>query len=78
MLPYPMILVNVHEAKSQLSALLLAVEKGEEVVIARNGAPVAQLVLYTEHKGLLGCAEGSVSYMSEDFDAPLDDFKDYV
>lgn len=77
MMPYPMILVNVHEAKTQLSALLLAVEKGEEVVIARNGAPVAQLVLYTERKKLLGCAKGSVLYMSKDFDAPLEDFNEY-
>ena len=36
--------VNVHEAKSQLSRLLAQVEAGEEVVIARNGKPVAQLV----------------------------------
>lgn len=73
-----MILVNVHEAKSQLSALLLAVEKGEEVVIARNGAPIAQLVLYSERKGLMNCAKGSVAYMSKDFDEPLDDFKEYA
>jgi prevent-host-death family protein len=37
-------IVNVHEAKSTLSALLAAVERGEEVVIARNGTPVAKLV----------------------------------
>lgn len=36
--------VNVHEAKSQLSRLLAQVEAGEEVIIARNGKPVAQLV----------------------------------
>lgn len=36
--------VNVHEAKSQLSRLLLAVEHGEDVVIARAGRPVARLV----------------------------------
>ncbi len=36
--------VNVHEAKTTLSALLAAVEAGEEVVIARNGTPVAKLV----------------------------------
>jgi prevent-host-death family protein len=40
-----MITVNTHEAKSQLSALLAAVEgKGERVVICRNGKPVAELV----------------------------------
>jgi prevent-host-death family protein len=36
--------VNVHEAKTHLSALLSEVERGEDVVIARNGAPVARLV----------------------------------
>ena len=36
--------VNVHEAKTTLSALLADVERGEEVVIARNGTPVAKLV----------------------------------
>ncbi len=36
--------VNVHEAKSQLSRLLAQVEAGGEVIIARNGKPVARLV----------------------------------
>ncbi len=35
--------VNVHEAKSTLSRLLEDVERGETVVIARNGRPVAEL-----------------------------------
>jgi prevent-host-death family protein len=39
-----MIQVNVHQAKTQLSKLLEAVENGEDVVIARNGRPVARLV----------------------------------
>ena len=37
-------IVNVHAAKTHLSALLEKVERGEEVVIARNGQPVARLV----------------------------------
>lgn len=36
--------VNVYEAKSQLSKLLEQVEAGDEIVIARNGKPVARLV----------------------------------
>ena len=36
--------VNVHEAKTHLSRLLEAVERGEDVVIARAGKPVARLV----------------------------------
>jgi prevent-host-death family protein len=35
---------NVHEAKSQLSKLIERAEGGEEIVIARNGRPVATLV----------------------------------
>lgn len=36
-------IVNVHEAKTQLSQLLARVERGETIVIARAGRPVAQL-----------------------------------
>ena len=40
-----MITVNMHEAKSSLSQLVQAVEeRGEEVVLCRNGRPVARLV----------------------------------
>ena len=36
--------VNVHEAKTNLSRLLVQVEAGEDIIIARNGKPVARLV----------------------------------
>lgn len=36
--------VNTHEAKTHLSRLLACVEQGEEIVIARNGKPIARLV----------------------------------
>jgi prevent-host-death family protein len=39
-----MITVNTHEAKTQLSKLLSAVEdRGEVVVVCRNGRPIAEL-----------------------------------
>ena len=38
-----MVIVNVHEAKTNLSRLLKRAEAGEDVVIARNGKPVARL-----------------------------------
>lgn len=38
--------VNMLEAKNRLSSLIAAVEQGEEVLIARNGVPVAKLVKY--------------------------------
>lgn len=40
--------VNVHEAKTNLSKLLEAVEHGEEITIARAGVPCAKLVPLTE------------------------------
>jgi len=36
--------VTIHEAKTHLSRLIAAVERGEEVVIARRDTPVARLV----------------------------------
>jgi prevent-host-death family protein len=42
--------VNMHEAKTQLSRLVEAVERGETVVIARKGKPAAQLVPYEERR----------------------------
>ena len=39
-----MYVVNVHQAKTELSRLLARVEAGEDVVIAGRGEPVARLV----------------------------------
>jgi len=36
--------VNIHEAKTQFSRLIAAVEKGEEIVVARYGQPIAKIV----------------------------------
>jgi prevent-host-death family protein len=36
--------VNVQEAKTRLSHLLARVEAGQDVVIARDGNPIARLV----------------------------------
>jgi prevent-host-death family protein len=69
-----MTVVNVHEAKTQLSKLLLAVEAGEEVVIARAGRPVARLVAIepAAPRRRLGALQGRYT-VPEDFDVPLPD-----
>ena len=41
-----MTLCNISEAKAQLSALIEAVQAGEEVIIGKAGKPVARLVRY--------------------------------
>lgn len=68
-----MIEVNIHEAKTHLSRLLAKVKEGEEIVIARNGEPVAKIVPIerTGKKRILGQDAGRV-WMSDDFDAPVD------
>jgi prevent-host-death family protein len=67
-----MLTVNMHEAKSQLSALVEAVNAGEEVVIARAGKPVARLVPYRAQAEPRrpGGWEGRI-WVADDFDAPL-------
>ena len=66
-----MVTVNVHEAKTHLSRLLAQVEAGEEVVIARNGAPVARLVALERRKGRqFGSMKGS-SRIDDSFFDPL-------
>lgn len=39
--------MNVQEAKTRLSQILVQAESGEEVVIARDGKPVVRLVPVT-------------------------------
>ena len=64
--------VNVHEAKTHLSKLLARVERGEELVIARGGRPVARLTPLEPRSGerRLGTDRGRV-WIADDFDAPL-------
>lgn len=66
--------VNTHEAKTHLSRLLVRVERGEEITIARAGRPVAKLVPIEPPRQPRqpGGAEGLMR-MGEDFDAPLPD-----
>ena len=41
-------IVNIHQAKTNLSKLIEKISAGEEVVIAKSGKPVAELVLYNK------------------------------
>ena len=72
-----MAMVNVHEAKSQLSKLLARVASGEEIVIARAGRPVARLVPFVDEARTRkpGRYAGQ-GYIADDFDAPLREIED--
>lgn len=66
-------IVNLHEAKTTLSQLVERAERGEEVVLARAGHPVARIVaIGGRGRRRLGQWKGRVR-MADDFDAPLSD-----
>lgn len=69
----------MHDAKSKLSELVAAAERGEDVVIARNGMPAARLVAITaEHAPVrLGALAGDIE-LGPDFDEPLPEFDAYT
>lgn len=63
--------MNVQEAKTRLSQILARAEQGEEVVIARDGTPVARLVpVRAVPERVVGFVSGSVP---AEFFEPLPD-----
>jgi len=58
--------VNILEAKNNLSSLIVAAERDEDVVIARNGVPVAKLVKYRPAKvAPPGAWKGRAAYAAD-------------
>jgi antitoxin (DNA-binding transcriptional repressor) of toxin-antitoxin stability system len=77
----PMPTVPLEEAQAQLPQLIEQLHPGEEIVITRDQNPVARLVgePQPERKPRrTGTLKGTVLYMAPDFDAPLEDFKEYM
>lgn len=70
-------ITNIHEAKSRLSQLIEQAERGEEVIIARAGKPVARLVPYEaiEKNRTGGQWRGRIQ-IAEDFDELPEDIAD--
>jgi prevent-host-death family protein len=62
-------IVNIHEAKTNLSRLLAEVEAGDTVTIARSGKPVAKLVrVLSGGKRKFGALRGKVTVGPEFFE----------
>lgn len=74
--------MTIQQAQSTLTELIHRLSLGDEVVITENDRPVARLVPTPEAPRKpdrkLGTMKGSVLYMAPDFDAPLEDFKEYT
>jgi prevent-host-death family protein len=64
--------VTILQAKTQLSKLIAAAERGEEIIIARRDKPVVRLCMIEEDSGKtrIGGLQGRKFKMAERFDDP--------
>lgn len=64
--------VTIHEAKTQLSKLIAAAERGEEVIISRREKPVVKLSMIEHYTGKtrIGGLKGRKFKMTAKFDDP--------
>ncbi|HWE95951.1 MAG TPA: type II toxin-antitoxin system prevent-host-death family antitoxin [Tepidisphaeraceae bacterium] len=71
--------VTVEQASGTLGELVDAAIGGEEVVLVQSGRGAVRLVPISPIEGRpqFGSAMGTVT-MSDDFDAPLDDFREHA
>jgi prevent-host-death family protein len=66
-----MMVLNLYDAKAQLSSLVEEAARGREIIIAKAGKPKAKLVpVRPAVRRRPGRAKGKI-WMSADFDAPL-------
>jgi prevent-host-death family protein len=64
--------INIHEAKTNLSRLLVRVELGEEIIIARAGKPVARLAPMESKAGERRLGSAAREFQTpDDFNSPL-------
>lgn len=64
----PTHIVNTHEAKSRLSELIREAEAGTDVIVARNGQPVAKIIPWPPARPVRsgGAWRGRVEYAGDD------------
>ena len=65
-------IVNIYDAKTNLSKLLADVERGEEILIGRAGEPIARLSPVQRQARELGFARDQV-WIADDFDETSDE-----
>lgn len=75
--------MTIQEAQATLPELVHRLLPGETMQITENGRPVAVVMASSRPSDpgeprTLGNQAGSVLYMAPDFDAPLEDMKEYM
>ena len=64
-------IVNLRDAKTRLANLIDQAAKGEEIVIAKNGVPLAKLIALPPHGRKRRPAKAiGITYIADDFDEP--------
>lgn len=68
--------IDLLEAQNHLSALVEEAAQGQEVVLTRDGQPVAKIVPFPLplKRRQFGSAKGLIT-LADDFDVPLEDFR---
>ena len=72
--------IDINQALPQIKKLLEIASTGEEIIITENNQPIVKLVSIKKDKkrpSLFGSDKDIIS-ISDDFDEPLEDFKDYM
>ena len=72
--------IDIDKAIPEIKKLLEIAAKGEEIIITENNQPMVKLVSIKKDKkrpSLFGSDKDIIS-ISDDFDEPLEDFKDYM
>jgi antitoxin (DNA-binding transcriptional repressor) of toxin-antitoxin stability system len=72
--------LNLKDAQAHLPQIIAGLKPGEELVITQDGQPLAVLTRSsrTSWPCKAGSAKGTTYWMAPDFDAPLEDFKEYM
>ena len=75
-----MLSVNLDDAKAHLQEIIAGLNAGQQLVIVQDGEPVAMLIRNCSKQWPCnaGSAKDTTHWMAADFDAPLDDFREYM
>jgi antitoxin (DNA-binding transcriptional repressor) of toxin-antitoxin stability system len=80
--------IALEDAQTRTMALIEQAAKGDEIVLMRGTTPFARIMppaasatpeARTDERGLrFGMGKGSILFIADDFDAPMEDFREYV
>jgi prevent-host-death family protein len=72
--------VNIDDAKAHLREIIAGLNPGEQLIITQDGEPIAMLIRSRPQQWpcKAGSAKNTAHWMAPDFDAPLEDFREYM